>query len=1712
MADHDRVVARGKIKVDARRAIAKLRDHLLVDLHLYSTEIARVAVALGASRLDVVWDADDVILSFDGRPLPIDAISRARDHVLTPDSEVADGDALRVLGIGLSAALGIGPSFVDVYSADAERCARVRFEAKHLDEDASAASPEPISVARPSGMSGPGMRFHLRRRVSLEIFARAVRRDAPREIALLVNATRDAPLAVSVNGESIPQAPGAQVLVHVDLDVPEATRAVLEVLAPAGAGLPCTRFMELGVHLVESSSLGLSEANEGVLPLRVIVDARRLPTNASRSEVRADAELVTRVRARVPGALAAALAALEPLALGPPSAPRAAAAIVLGHSVTVTEAPRERFEDALGAIAAHVATTMRAGRRVPPDHERLMHLPLLLDATGDAMTLAALRGGTAEAPLLVYTGKQAAPRELAPWLAGIVWHRGRPAERALALLVQASANERVAQAREGHERRARALAHPVSRPALSSSSSYVLKQAFAVSAGPYAGLEGEVAVMRREGGYRRTSTARLFVDERPLETMQLPGVALPVDMALAWPDGIKARLAYDGVERSESVSRAVVYALRVAAIAVGERVGASDPELARLAILAFAGATHTLGDAASARAALAELSRQAVWPTTEGALVTLGAIEAYANRTGALCVAPASAGKSADGRPVVVIEHGKSLLALLPHGTALVDYTRVLARPKGAVEEAIAAHGAPCPLRVPVARKNVVGFVGIGPNRKRILHGGAVLRDEAHTYRNGPVLIVLEDRAAVPTPEHDRLLWSSPDLGLTHREEDALLELTVDACERGDLALDVVSDYLEAAQRKLAARAKLDGRRDEGQWAAALEPRLAALPARVERTRRELAKAALLARKRVPSGAPADAPSATVSSPSGMVTATLLRGSDRAPVNGPVLYDGHLVESRSLVAAPVHITVEVAQEGLLKDWATLSEHGLAWARQAALDAVLRLLADLARTDGFANDADALRLCEKLAESETAMVRGRIVPILRAARWPTVQGGMSTLGATGTLSYGTEAYSPYRTSKEASPYDAPALHLPDTPMGRLRRSALERTGFELADVTRPVARLQDLRARGACADTPAPRLPGTPAHPLLRLSLAKAGVTLAEGELELVEGPTSVVTRVDGRGALQPLSFALPVPAHVIFRCSGEVGPSVGAELTAATVHHLRELARKAVLDELPPFVRDRLRALVCAEVARAELTPADAALAVFMSKEGSFWSLAQLIELGTVRRTRDRALWAVPNPNAPIVVLSDEEAHLLASVLRTQDCTDELREAQRGHERRTAAPLAALSLSEHLRASCIYTFSLDEGGIRGEVGVLRPSHAGDRGISVHTTMRPVTTTDDGPSSWPTVATVDVEGLETTRGFDGLADRTATMRIQRTVRAAVAAHAVEILPAPPGALGVLRTPAPFMARNPDGRATDLPVPCMGVFWLSPEWPEAPTVHVEALDVVDPFRRPRIGKLDEAHHRVLPIAGRVWICAGEARLEAALELVFRFAHGRLGPQLAAASTALRSASPDELAAYVWDLRLLGARSDGDPVKELASDRPDPALMRVAARRAPHLVDAATGDAPAAPVILPSPLVAAMAAMRTPPATTPTPTTATTDAPLPEATFLHGLVRWVVELVTPAPEPESESPLTQSLEKALTAMKLTGEPVARVVESKRGRPVRYDAKKKLVVVNPSHPTAAALEAHPSCEVFLLAAAVSEINRELVSVTDAEEAAVLLDLLRDG
>ena len=59
-------------------------------------------------------------------------------------------------------------------------------------------------------------------------------------------------------------------------------------------------------------------------------------------------------------------------------------------------------------------------------------------------------------------------------------------------------------------------------------------------------------------------------------------------------------------------------------------------------------------------------------------------------------------------------------------------------------------------------------------------------------------------------------------------------------------------------------------------------------------------------------------------------------------------------------------------------------------------------------------------------------------------------------------------------------------------------------------------------------------------------------------------------------------------------------------------------------------------------------------------------------------------------------------------------------------------------------------------------------------------------------------------------------------------------------------------------------------------------------------------------------------------------------------------------------------------------------------------------------------------------------------------------------------------------------------------------------------YDREKRFVFVNASHPVVKALAARPDGVLHLVLAALSEVNRELAAVTDAEEVAKVLDLLR--
>jgi hypothetical protein len=298
-------------------------------------------------------------------------------------------------------------------------------------------------------------------------------------------------------------------------------------------------------------------------------------------------------------------------------------------------------------------------------------------------------------------------------------------------------------------------------------------------------------------------------------------------------------------------------------------------------------------------------------------------------------------------------------------------------------------------------------------------------------------------------------------------------------------------------------------------------------------------------------------------------------------------------------------------------------------------------------------------------------------------------------------------------------------------------------------------------------------------------------------------------------------------------------------------------------------------------------------------------------------------------------------------------------------------------------------------------------------------------------------------------------------------------------------------------------------------LDAAWPERPEVHLEAIGYTDPFLVPCVLPEDGAHSVILPVRGRLLVACERAGLGEALGAVFRHVKDRLGPSVAAAARpGPRRPPPEVLAAYAWDLCLLGVRLDRSPVRELARDRPDEMLLRVVARRAPRLLrieatpplavvdsvdsaDAAAGAGLAREAkvhvdvdVVPAPAAVPVAA-----------------APEPTSMF-SGIVRRVVELASRPPVPATTE-LTRALEGALAAMKLSGDPVAEVREVSRGRPIRFDRASRVLIVNGRHEAVGALAGHPPGVLLLLASAVSEVNRELETVTDAEELNVITSLL---
>lgn len=789
-----RVLRKGKIRVDARKAITKLRDHLLVDLHLYAVEVVRAAALAGARRVDVAYDADDVIIAFDGRALDPSELPRLFEHLTGSD----EGDEVRfprLLALAVNAALGLAPSWVSVTTCRNGSASRVLFtpELMRAIEVEERDLPEPETIAQPSDMPATGTRFQLRRKVGWEVVRRAAAKNAPREVTLLAAAATLPRAPIFLNGVRVEPPRRASALARAPFQLPGARTAYVEITSTIDVA-PYVEMCELGVLLTRAGlAFGRYFPMAGHFgaapPVRVVVDADALPLNASRSSVREDAPLVTSLAGAAAPALSDAIMAIAAKLFGRGSVP---------EGVTVDEQDRSALEDALGAFLCSAEASLTAHVHLPDALRALLDLPLFRDGAGHPMSHAQIPRTD---PLLVWAGKEPLPEEMQLWAGGILWRQGRAAERILANRKTIDPQALAEIARRGAIRYRQLLATPAAEPHVPDDN-YLCRERFSFQEGPLAGLSGEVAVASNPKSYVRNMGLRVFFQGRCFQTFPIPddAVPLPCLISIAWPGHITPKLAYDGVEMTHGLRAALAYSVRLAVL-LCERIAAGlvrqkdAPDGPQTGILRAALATAVLaptriysltGYEMPPLAQLPGLVQAPVWPTLAG-FASLHTLCEYASKTGAVCiVAPATAGSPPDDRPVVRLgaPEGSHLRACLHPDIKLVQYDAAMAPPgqdprRRTREHMISyIHLTASESDAPVMALDApghAGFVTLGSSEVRIWHGAAELTPIALDDTLGGVTVAISDDSIVPDERWSSVLYSA-DQGLVGQAERTFAE------------------------------------------------------------------------------------------------------------------------------------------------------------------------------------------------------------------------------------------------------------------------------------------------------------------------------------------------------------------------------------------------------------------------------------------------------------------------------------------------------------------------------------------------------------------------------------------------------------------------------------------------------------------------------------------------------------------------------------------------------------------------------------------------------------------------------------------------------------------------------------------------------------------------------------------------------------------------
>ncbi|MBX3269466.1 MAG: hypothetical protein KF729_04360 [Sandaracinaceae bacterium] len=868
-----RRVASGRLRVDAARAVGKLRDYQLPDPTAWVLEVIRAAVAFGASAIRVSGDADDVRVAWDGPAPDPEALAQLFDELVDPAPR-RERRPLRLLATGVNTALGLEPRWVDVLVTDGEGGAMAaRYSPRLLEIAGGAASrlrelraeprrPPPEAPAR-------GGLVHLRRLPLLDAVPLMLGYGEPRELSIVRGSCDDATVPILVGRTELGHARSHVDLLRVALG--EGIGGWLALVDPTFAG-PGARLeaAELGVVLARYElPHELFPSPRAQVPLRLYVDAPRMPTNASRSAVRLD-ESPVREALALAGPRAATL--IERLAAELGDAP--------SHAWTPTQRERLRA-GAIQILAAHAAGEDWRERLVlhaPPALAPLLALPLLFDALGRPRAASSF-SPRARGVERVHRGREPLPHELERWLGDALWippgdpsaallgaWTPEPAEPLAALALDSRSERRRFEAQKRREPRLAGedprhlLIVPICAPGRSLKTC-VPERAFAVE-----GLAGELALLGSRAG---TGAISLLVEGRPIATWAPEHLAIEgvVSAAELMPSvdfrGIVEDEAFERV-RGAVLAGAVVACEALAmrsqgraargdrARAVAPWLAAPSPEatlvvqkklregtLLALAVLANAEPAEARPSdhdgAASAVAAFLEskspLADVPVWPTLGGGLASAREL------LGAGAREPCAIGfvvGSVDASPIL---GGRDVFLLRPREHAAlhewlpsarwIDYGSALRASRGGesplTRGLLPARGALLEIVLDGARA-AIAWGAAERSRLEVLHFGAPVAEVALDVEP-PVLVRVDDARLLPTeaftleavPEYPIASWVDALARAYHAALDgrsivAAVRLGAPSALEATAALEAYFGWLEKGRitkRQLARLARV---------------------------------------------------------------------------------------------------------------------------------------------------------------------------------------------------------------------------------------------------------------------------------------------------------------------------------------------------------------------------------------------------------------------------------------------------------------------------------------------------------------------------------------------------------------------------------------------------------------------------------------------------------------------------------------------------------------------------------------------------------------------------------------------------------------------------------------------------------------------------------------------------------------------------------------